>query len=271
VAQQPTQPKKEERSNGVLYALLLLLLIAGGMVWWLLQPAPPPPPTIAKDPTPVPTAPPDAGEVAAAAPDAEPLDSGEPVRVAMVNKTGSKTERVGRKIEIPSTTKKKANDAGEAEEAEPDAAAPPPPDAGGPEDAHPAAKVEDAGPPIEMAEVGIFFREELPWLKTVSADVNLDGKNIARVEKKDGMEQNKDIPLFTGPLPVGIHSMTLRLKFIGDSAVFSYLEGYSFTMKHASKFESRSAKTTRAVIVATPKGNMTNDWKDRVALRIDVE
>jgi hypothetical protein len=53
--------------------------------------------------------------------------------------------------------------------------------------------------------------------------------------------------------------------------VFSYLEGYKFTVSSSYTFSAEPGKVTTVKVVGYEKGGITTDLKDRPAVRYDVE
>jgi hypothetical protein len=260
-----TAPKSGRKSAAVAVAALLVVLAVLFFVW----------PT-----TDEPKAIPDAGLVVAvvdaAAPDAEPApDAAEALDAEArehVELAQAPLTKVGRKIRVPGTSdapKKKAVEETEDASVEtPDASEPP--DTGQP---------KDASSPEEEVELGerakgpleVTFHDELPWLKPTLIELSVDGRPISKKEDKQGIEAKQAISLFSGKLPIGRHRLDLKIQWIGDSKVFSYLEGYTFFMKQNAELNVREGRNTRVTIEATPKGSMLDDFKNRVSLKITAE
>jgi hypothetical protein len=68
------------------------------------------------------------------------------------------------------------------------------------------------------------------------------------------------------------HQIAVRLVYKGRGyGVFSYLEGYKFTVTSSYTFNAEPGKVTNVKVVGYEKGGLTTDLKDRPAVRYDVE
>jgi len=101
----------------------------------------------------------------------------------------------------------------------------------------------------------------------------LDGAPILTRTDKDGDLSNRpEFEIFNGRIVPGQHQVAVRLIYRGKGfGVFSYLEGYKFTVSSSYTFTSEPGKVTTVKVVGYEKGGITTELKDRPAVRYDVE
>ena len=101
----------------------------------------------------------------------------------------------------------------------------------------------------------------------------LDGAPILTRTDKDGdLSKRPEFEIFNGRIVPGQHQVAVRLIYRGKGfGVFSYLEGYKFTVSSSYTFSAEPGKVTTVKIVGYEKGGITTDLKDRPAVRYDVE
>jgi hypothetical protein len=82
------------------------------------------------------------------------------------------------------------------------------------------------------------------------------------------LSQQKDIPVFTGSIPPGDHTVQIVLQLRGNGyGVFSYLKGYKFKVPSSHSFTITEGKTLKLDVIAWEKGDVTTDLTDRPAIR----
>jgi hypothetical protein len=82
------------------------------------------------------------------------------------------------------------------------------------------------------------------------------------------LSQQKDIPVFTGSIPPGDHTVQIVLQLRGNGyGVFSYLKGYKFKVPSSHSFTITEGKTLKLDVIAWEKGDVTTDLVDRPAIR----
>jgi hypothetical protein len=82
------------------------------------------------------------------------------------------------------------------------------------------------------------------------------------------LAQQKDIPVFTGSIPPGDHTVQIVLQLRGNGyGVFSYLKGYKFKVPSSHSFTITEGKTLKLDVIAWEKGDVTTDLTDRPAIR----
>jgi len=101
----------------------------------------------------------------------------------------------------------------------------------------------------------------------------LDGAPILTRTDKDGdLSKRPEFEIFNGRIVPGQHQVAVRLVYRGKGfGVFSYLEGYKFTVSSSYTFSAEPGKVTTVKVVGYEKGGITTDLKDKPAVRYDVE
>ena len=101
----------------------------------------------------------------------------------------------------------------------------------------------------------------------------LDGAPIfTKVDKDGDLDKRQEFEIFNGRIVPGQHQIAVRLVYRGRGyGVFSYLEGYKFTVSSSYTFNAEPGKVTTVKVVGYEKGGITTDLKDRPAVRYDVE
>jgi hypothetical protein len=101
----------------------------------------------------------------------------------------------------------------------------------------------------------------------------LDGAPIfTKADKAGDLANRPELEIFNGRIVPGQHQIAVRLVYRGRGyGVFSYLEGYKFTVTSSYTFNAEPGKVTTVKVVGYEKGGLTTDLKDRPAVRYDVE
>jgi hypothetical protein len=101
----------------------------------------------------------------------------------------------------------------------------------------------------------------------------LDGAPIlTRTDKNGDLANRPDFEIFNGRIVPGQHQIAVRLVYKGKGfGLFSYLEGYKFTVSSSYTFTAEPGKVTTVKVVGYEKGGLTTELKDRPAVRYDVE
>ncbi|MDF1565583.1 MAG: dihydrolipoamide acetyltransferase [Deltaproteobacteria bacterium] len=117
---------------------------------------------------------------------------------------------------------------------------------------------------IHRNEMGASFVVE-------SVTYALDGAPIyTKVDTGGELDRQEEIEIFNGRIVPGNHQITARVVLRGSGfGVFSYLEGYKFTVQSSYTFNAEGGKTTQLKIVSYEKGGITTDLKDRPAIKYD--
>jgi hypothetical protein len=99
----------------------------------------------------------------------------------------------------------------------------------------------------------------------------LDG--AVQYNKQDESEdsalgQRPEIPVFSGSIPPGDHTLQIVLKLRGHGyGLFSYLRGYHFQLPSSHSFTITEGKTIKLDAVAWEKGDVTTNLEQRPAVR----
>lgn len=82
------------------------------------------------------------------------------------------------------------------------------------------------------------------------------------------LADQKQIPIFSGSIPPGDHTVQVLLQFQGNGyGVFSYLRGYHFEVRSSHSFTAVEGKTLTLQIIAYEKGGVTTPLEERPAVR----
>jgi hypothetical protein len=91
--------------------------------------------------------------------------------------------------------------------------------------------------------------------------------NQVQYNKQDdsgALADQKEIPIYTGSVPSGDHTIQVSLTFQGNGyGVFSYLRGYKFEVKSSHAFTAVEGKSLDVVATAFEKGGVTTTLEDR--------
>ena len=122
------------------------------------------------------------------------------------------------------------------------------------------------------ARAEINFRNDLSGaFRLTGALFVLDG--AVQYNKQDesddsALSQQKEIPVFSGSIPPGDHTVQIVLQLRGNGyGVFSYLKGYKFKVPSSHSFTITEGKTVKLDVIAWEKGDVTTDLTDRPAIR----
>ena len=81
----------------------------------------------------------------------------------------------------------------------------------------------------------------------------------------------KDLTLFDGAIVPGSHNLAVTLVYRGSGyQVFSYLEGYKFTVQSSYTFQVEEGKTTDLEVSAYEKDGLTTAYEERPDVRFTV-
>jgi hypothetical protein len=84
------------------------------------------------------------------------------------------------------------------------------------------------------------------------------------------LAEQKEIPIFSGSIPPGDHTVQILLQFQGSGyGVFSYLKGYHFEARSSHSFTAVEGKTLSLQIIAYEKGGVTTPLEERPAVRFN--
>lgn len=102
----------------------------------------------------------------------------------------------------------------------------------------------------------------------------IDGQiQYNRSDDSGALADQKDIPIYTGSVPPGDHTIQVGLTFQGNGfGVFSYLRGYKFEVKSSHSFTAIEGKALTVTATAYEKGGVTTpleqrptiDWHEKI-------
>ncbi len=81
------------------------------------------------------------------------------------------------------------------------------------------------------------------------------------------LADQKEIPIFSGSIPPGDHTVQVVLNFQGNGyGVFTYLRGYKFEVKSAHSFTAVEGKTLTLTATSLEKGGVTTPLEQRPSI-----
>lgn len=102
----------------------------------------------------------------------------------------------------------------------------------------------------------------------------IDGQvQYNRQDESGALADQKNIPIYTGTMPPGDHTIQVALTFQGNGyGVFSYLRGYKFEVKSSHAFTAVEGKMLDVTATAFEKGGVTTpleqrptiEWREKV-------
>jgi hypothetical protein len=85
-----------------------------------------------------------------------------------------------------------------------------------------------------------------------------------RQDDSGSLADQKDIPIYSGSVPPGDHTIQVALTFQGNGyGVFSYLRGYKFEVKSSHSFTALEGKSLTVTATAFEKGGVTTPLEQR--------
>jgi hypothetical protein len=122
------------------------------------------------------------------------------------------------------------------------------------------------------ARAEITFKNDLSSaFRMTGATFVLDGAvqyNKTDESENSALAAQKEIPVFSGSIPPGDHTLQIVLRLRGHGyGVFSYLRGYKFQVPSSHTFTITEGKTLRLDVVAWEKGDVTTALEQRPSIR----
>jgi hypothetical protein len=110
-----------------------------------------------------------------------------------------------------------------------------------------------------------FQNEMSSAFELIRALFVIDGQvQYNRQDDSGALADQKSIPIYTGTLPPGDHTIQVALTFQGNGyGVFSYLRGYKFEVKSSHAFTSVEGKQLAVTATAFEKGGVTTPLEQR--------
>jgi hypothetical protein len=93
----------------------------------------------------------------------------------------------------------------------------------------------------------------------------IDGQvQYNRADEGGALADQKEIPIYSGSVPPGDHTIQVALTFQGNGyGVFSYLRGYKFEVKSSHAFTAVEGKTITITATSFEKGGVTTPLEQR--------
>lgn len=122
------------------------------------------------------------------------------------------------------------------------------------------------------ARAEITFKNDLSSaFRVTGATFVLDGAvqyNKTDESENSALAAQKEIPVFSGSIPPGDHTVQIVLRLRGHGyGVFSYLRGYKFQVPSSHTFTITEGKTLKLDVVAWEKGDVTTALEQRPSIR----
>jgi hypothetical protein len=97
----------------------------------------------------------------------------------------------------------------------------------------------------------------------------VDGQvQYSRQDDSGALAEQKEIPISSGSMPAGDHTINVALTFQGNGyGVFSYLRGYKFEVKSSHAFTATDGKAMTITAIAFEKGGVTTPLEQRPAIQ----
>jgi hypothetical protein len=85
-----------------------------------------------------------------------------------------------------------------------------------------------------------------------------------RQDESGALSEQKSIPIYSGTVPQGDHTIVVALTFQGNGyGIFSYLRGYKFEVKSSHSFTAIEGKNLVITATAFEKGGVTTPLEQR--------
>ena len=110
-----------------------------------------------------------------------------------------------------------------------------------------------------------YHNEMSSAIRLVRALFVLDGAvQYNRQDDTGALADQKDIPIYSGSITPGDHTMSALLTFQGNGyGVFTYLRGYKFEVKSSHSFTAVEGKTLSVTATSYESGGVTTPLQDR--------
>jgi hypothetical protein len=120
------------------------------------------------------------------------------------------------------------------------------------------------------ARAEISFKNDLSnAFHLTGATFVLDGSvQYNKQDDSGALAEQKTIPIFSGSIPPGDHTLQVVLKLRGHGyGVFSYLRGYKFNVPATHSFTVTEGKAIKLDAIVWEKGDVTTPLEERPAIR----
>jgi hypothetical protein len=123
---------------------------------------------------------------------------------------------------------------------------------------------------IAGSRAEITFRNEMSSaFRLVRATLTLDGAvQYNRQDDTGALAELKEIPVFTGSVPPGDHTVGIKLTFQGNGyGVFTYLKSYRWDVPSNHSFTAVEGKTMNLIVTSLEKGGVTTPLNERPSIQ----
>ncbi len=120
------------------------------------------------------------------------------------------------------------------------------------------------------ARAEVVFHNEMSSAFRLKRVVALyDGAPLAtKTDEKDGIGDQKEIPLYAELVQPGDHTLQVLLEYQGNGyGIFSYLKGYKFEVRSSRSFTAIEGKTIQLKVIGFEQGGPTTPLEERPAIR----
>ena len=93
----------------------------------------------------------------------------------------------------------------------------------------------------------------------------LDGQGkFSKVDTAGGLDAQKEIQIFEGPIPPGNHSVTVHIKLRGNGlGIFKYVSNYVFNVQASTAFVAEDGKSCKIRTVVNERGGIGRSFTER--------
>lgn len=122
------------------------------------------------------------------------------------------------------------------------------------------------------ARAVIVHKNEMgPAFVLESVAYALDGASIfTKVDTKGDLDKKEEFEVFSARIVPGNHNVIVRMVYRGSGGPFTYFDGYKFKLQSNQTFTAEGGKVTTVKVVGYEKGGITQDMKDKPAIRYDI-
>lgn len=118
---------------------------------------------------------------------------------------------------------------------------------------------------VHSNDMGAFFT-------LTAVTYHLDHRKIYFSDNGDGrLAKLPEFEVYNGSVLPGNHLLTVELTYRGQGAVFSYLDGYTWTVKSSYTFFAAKGRQTEVRAIGFERGGLGTALEDRPALKYEVK
>jgi hypothetical protein len=120
------------------------------------------------------------------------------------------------------------------------------------------------------AKADVVFENEMSSAFRLKRIVALyDGAPLAtKTDERENIGDLKEIPLYSELVQPGDHTVQFLIEYQGNGyGIFSYLRGYTFTVRGSRSFTALEGKTLSVRVIGYEQGGPTTPLEERPAVR----